>query len=166
MRICITLEDSECSFDCVSGMEHILLRHFWLWISRKAGSQQALIRPSPTAFQHLLDDQLAQLRWGTAAIVALHYTVDCPEPAQAGLALALEGVRKDQGLDALQHLPIVCQGQYADGRPCTASAKQRGYCLRHQKQANAPACNSSEHHLTVESLLGTLRDQVSQQPLT
>lgn len=163
MRMSFTHEDSECSLDCVSGTEDVLLEKFRFWLSRKAISQQALWRPSPTAFQHLLDNQLAQLRWGTAAVVALHYSVDCPEPAQAGLALALEGVRKDQGLDAPQQLPTVCLGQYADGRRCTASAKQHGYCLRHQKPANAPPFCSSKHQLTVESLLSKLRDEVSQQ---
>lgn len=93
--------------------------------------------------------------------MALHYAVDHLKPAQAELALALDGVRKEQGLDAPQQLPTVCQGQYADGRPCTASAKKHGYCLRHQKQANVSPCNSKENQLTVESLLGTLRDEVS-----
>ena len=164
-HIGITLEDSECSLDCISGLEHKLLQMFYLWLKHKALPQQAVSRPSPTALQHLLGDQLAQLNWGTAAIVALHYAVDRPEPAQAGLALALEGVRKDQGFDASQQMPTVCQGQYADGQPCTASAKKHGYCLRHQKQADDPPFSSSKHQLTVESLLSKLQDEVGRQPL-
>ncbi len=157
----ITLDHPECSLDCISGLEDTLLSLFGWWLQRRVASQQAMSRPSTTAFQQLLDKQLALLRWGNAATVALHYAVDRQEAAQAGLALALEGVRKEQGLDAPQQLPSVCQGQYADGRPCTASAKKHGYCLRHQKQANAPPCNSNANQLTVESLLGMLRDEIS-----
>ncbi|DBB02107.1 TPA: hypothetical protein ACH3X3_011149 [Trebouxia sp. C0006] len=157
----VAQSDADVVWDLCStpGLEDTLLRLFRWWLGRKAVSQQALRQPSPTAFQHLLDEQLAQLRWGNAAIVALHYAVDHLKPAQAELALALDGVRKEQGLDAPQQLPTVCQGQYADGRPCTASAKKHGYCLRHQKQANVSPCNSKENQLTVESLLGTLRDE-------
>ncbi len=138
----------------------MLFESFDLWLIHKAMSQKAQTnppkRPSSLALQHLLDDQLLQQAWETAAIVALHYTVNRPEPALQGLTVALEGVRRGHYFGFSRELPTVCQGQYADGRPCTASAKKHGQCLRHQKQANAPP--------SVESVLGRLYEQVSQGP--
>ncbi len=152
----ITLQGSDP--DSSAGCEETLLQIFTSWLNQRAMSRQAHTslpkRPSLSALQHLLDDQLSQQAWETAALVALHYTVDCPEPALQGLTVALEGVRRNHCFDSSQELPTVCQGQYADGRPCTASAKQHGYCLRHQKQANAPPL--------VESVLSRLYEQVSQ----
>ncbi|KAL0019551.1 hypothetical protein WJX77_012189 [Trebouxia sp. C0004] len=142
------------------GCETMVFKSFDSWLIRRAMSQVAQTnppkRPSSLALQHLLDDQLLQQAWQTAAIVALHYTVDHPEPALQGLTVALEGVRRDHYMDFSQELPTVCQGQYADGGPCTASAKKHGYCLRHQKQA---PFSSSKHQLTVDSLLSKLCDE-------
>ncbi len=156
MHVCIMLQGSDPDSSAVC--KEILLPIFTSWLIQRAMSQQAQTsapkRPSPSAFQYLLDDQLSQQAWEMAAIVALHYAVNRPEPALQGLKVALEGVRRGPCIDSSQEMPTVCQGQYADGRPCTASAKQHGYCLRHQKQASAPPL--------VESVLSRLYKQVSQ----
>ena len=158
MHVCITLQSPNP--DSSAGCEEMLLGFFDAWLVGKALSHLGMLVstnmprwPSSFALQHLLDDQLLQQAWEKAASVALHHTVHCPEPALQGLKVALEGVRKGHCSDLSQELPTVCQGQYADGRPCTASAKKHGYCLRHQKQASTPP--------SVKPVLSRLYEQVS-----